>query len=695
MKTKAILIIFFLLSIVSSSSAQTKNNAYKIDDRLHRIFIMAQNARGTDRCLKLVDSLQTACKIIGDEKAMCISYVPAITHYRYKDKREEVKKCCDEMRSQSRKSNYLQYYYYAYQQEVYSLVESKHYTEGILLAKKANQEAMAEKYAYGIYCTHSLLCTIYAQKMQYKAAVEEIEKGLQYASQIPDQDPAMGYSVYANVLMDAKRYDDALNALNKALDIVVTDQQKSTLMSMKLEVLGRLNRMDEMRSYLDECEKQFKIFNLNVNKIKHYKVLQHIATGNYDEALKAARSEEMKDWISVLKGDYRSALAYSHKTMDEILNSINDEHNMELNQLSAELGNSKLALQNEELALQNKNIELDRQRLELENAQSKMSLQEIEHNRNKLELANQKLQLEQEQLKHERQLEEAENLRRRVGYTIGGLVVILLLVLAFTTNRYLMSRRLAKANEELKKAKEEAESNLEKAKKADQMKTMFVQNMSHEIRTPLNAICGFSQLLADPDMAEMLETEERVEYGKIINTNTQMLTTLVNDILDVSDLQSGKYRIYLEDCKLDTICHDAMNAVKHRVPAGVQLLYKPHVPESFVFHTDGQRVQQILINFLTNACKHTEKGSILVESYLDDGMIRLAVADTGEGIPADKAESIFVRFEKLDNFKQGTGLGLSICRQIAGLLHGSVKLDTSYTQGARFIFECPIKNEEA
>ncbi|MBO4451373.1 MAG: HAMP domain-containing histidine kinase [Bacteroidaceae bacterium] len=225
------------------------------------------------------------------------------------------------------------------------------------------------------------------------------------------------------------------------------------------------------------------------------------------------------------------------------------------------------------------------------------------------------------------------------------------------------------------------------------MKTMFVQNMSHEIRTPLNAIVGFSQLLALPD--GVVTEEEKKKYGEYIMTNSNMLTMLVDDILNLSDVESGNYRVTFARTQCNAPVEAAMKTSELRVPAGVNMYYTTEVDDNFTIVSDAHRIQQVLVNYITNACKHTTEGEIHIHCSLKErpGYLTYSVTDTGKGVPEDKAEEIFERFTKLNTFAQGTGLGLSICRMIATKLNGVVKLDTSYKRGARFIFQIPLKHE--
>ena len=159
-------------------------------------------------------------------------------------------------------------------------------------------------------------------------------------------------------------------------------------------------------------------------------------------------------------------------------------------------------------------------------------------------------------------------------------------------------------------------------------------------------------------------------------------------------MDSGNYSINYEEGEKDYMAQAAISSAEHRLQPGVRLYYAPEEPEPFSLVTDPRRVQQILINLITNACKHTSQGEIKVSSSLSEhpGFLTYAVTDTGPGIPPDQAEKIFERFSKLNYFVQGTGLGLSICRDIAGRIGAQVYLDTTWKgQGARFVFTIPLE----
>ena len=226
-----------------------------------------------------------------------------------------------------------------------------------------------------------------------------------------------------------------------------------------------------------------------------------------------------------------------------------------------------------------------------------------------------------------------------------------------------------------------------KAEQSDQLKTAFLANMSHEIRTPLNAIVGFSALLGDESISE----EDRNVYMGIVNQNSDLLLTLIGDILDISRLETGKISFTLHPENIVAICQQVISTTAHGRKKDVECVFNPPV-ESFILKTDSQRLSQVLINLLTNASKFTEKGTIALafEIQKEQRRILFSVSDTGCGIPRERQERVFNRFEKLNEFKQGTGLGLAICKQIVLRFGGNIWIDPEYTEGARFVFSHPI-----
>lgn len=224
----------------------------------------------------------------------------------------------------------------------------------------------------------------------------------------------------------------------------------------------------------------------------------------------------------------------------------------------------------------------------------------------------------------------------------------------------------------------------ERAEEADRMKTAFLANMSHEIRTPLNAIVGFSEIIAEED----IDKEQKAQYLDIIRTNNELLLKLINDILDLSSIESGKNKIEYKDIRLIALLNELEQM--YRIKMKPEIRFEVIYPEDDTrINTDPNGLKQILHNFLSNAIKHTQKGSITLGVISEDDYLKFYVGDTGSGIPQDKLDKIFDRFEKLDTFVQGTGLGLSICSLLGERLGGKIEVKSEVGKGSTFSFAIP------
>jgi signal transduction histidine kinase len=285
---------------------------------------------------------------------------------------------------------------------------------------------------------------------------------------------------------------------------------------------------------------------------------------------------------------------------------------------------------------------------------------------------------------------EAEQQRTRFRYTIiaaASIVLALLVLLLFGWRSALRQKRV---NEKLRIANEQA-------KASSKMKTEFIRNISHEIRTPLNILSGFTQILTSSDME--LGEEEKLDIQQKVMENADRITNVVDQMLELSDASS---EALIERKDLTDVLNIVAQAIEH---SKIALHTRPGNPDSQVtfesiadetaasmtLHTNKLFAVRTLAQLLENAVKFTSEGSIKLYMERADNKIRLIVEDTGIGIPADQAESIFEEFVQLDAFTDGTGIGLTVARSIAQRMGGDLWFDTSYTQGARFVFEL-LKN---
>jgi len=233
----------------------------------------------------------------------------------------------------------------------------------------------------------------------------------------------------------------------------------------------------------------------------------------------------------------------------------------------------------------------------------------------------------------------------------------------------------------------------EKAEKSDMLKSAFLANMSHEIRTPLNAIVGFSRVIADTQNAN-----ERMEYYKIVEANNSRLLQLINEILDLSRIESGIMEFTEEPINLNVMCQEVFDAHRFRCPENVRLIFENSDPDLWIY-SDKNRLIQVFSNLIGNALKFTAEGSIRFGYILKDQFIECYVKDTGIGFPKEKAKNVFERFAKLNTTAQGTGLGLSICKSIIEKLGGTIEAKSDIGKGAEFTFTHPyistIENDKS
>ena len=274
-------------------------------------------------------------------------------------------------------------------------------------------------------------------------------------------------------------------------------------------------------------------------------------------------------------------------------------------------------------------------------------------------------------LENELTHQKLESTRILIAVTFVAIVLLVIWIITLIRGR----RQLKKANDEIAEA-------YQQTKKALEVKTAFMKSMKHEIRTPLNGIMGFSQLLSSMYTAD----EQAHQMTEVIEKQSMLLAKIIDDILEIADADTVKPKI--ENCAIDEIVESSMATARQVANADVAFAYKPF-STGVVISTDSHILQTILVKVLDNAAKFTKQGSITVLTKQIEHGISFIVEDTGSGIPADKTETVFDQFTKLDEFSQGTGMGLTLCSTIIQKLNGKIFVDTSYSGGCRMIIEIP------
>ena len=283
-------------------------------------------------------------------------------------------------------------------------------------------------------------------------------------------------------------------------------------------------------------------------------------------------------------------------------------------------------------------------------------------------------------IRDEMMIYEAERDVVRTRFYLMSAVIILLALLAIALFYITQTRR--RHLKELRKA-------YDQVLESDKMKTAFIQNISHEVRTPLNIIGGFSQVIANPDLDPNIE--ERREIARMTQKNARLITMLIDEMLLVSLNENSEEAKKENQVEINNLMRGVMKEAKGNLSEKTTIQYDTTLADDFTILTNEYMLRIIINAIVDNAVKYTPEGTITLKAAKpSDTELALTVEDTGCGVPAAEAEHIFERFVKLDTFKEGIGLGLPLCRMLIDKLGGTVRLDTTYTQGARFVVTLPI-----
>ena len=641
------LTITLLLLLSAAIRLPAQNNAYDIDDECYALYQKAEALVGKPGFQEANTSFLELASRKEDKKAMTLYYVEALKNLTRNPSGKEndaaVERAGQTLREVAQKNGYMQYFYYAYQLEQIYYYNNKKINRALELVKQMQDEALRNEDAYGVWSGDRFIASLYIEQNDYVSAKPHIVSALKLYETTSDetikrQSPTRLYCDLADTYpigSDSVRINvsKALTHAKQHMDTLRCYYYKARLAALDAD-------RKEYTLYRDLCLNDPEFPRILSRGEHFFSLLDSIFDGTIeqreDDVFKVESIRQVKVVANVCETQGYKDFAFS----------IEKKLVLQLEQTLARVNQSSLT--------------------ELDVSMGKAALS--------ADLADKEEEISK----------------------ISTLLILTLLIFLVVISLFLIHQiRTLKKNKKKDEARiaELQEAN-EKVRLADAAKTRFVQNMSHEVRTPLNAIVGFSQLLSLPDGS--FAPDEKDEFAGHIINNTKMLTMLLDDILNASAMDSGNYSINYEDGECNFMAQAAISSSEHRLQPGVTMQYIP-LPEPFTFRTDPRRVQQILINLLTNACKHTTEGSITLACSLTEnpGEVTFSVTDTGPGVPPEQAEAIFDRFTKLNEFVQGTGLGLSICRDIAGRMGGRVFLDTAYPgPGARFVFAVKINSEE-
>lgn len=644
-------ILYLLFTLCSAAIQGQQKNAmeeYKVDSTLYNYYLHCKTESSSPVVMQMSDTLFRMAGEKNDARMQAVALTTKLDfHYFQGTNKDSILYYVEVVKKFSKDTNQPKYYYFVWSKRLINYYIKQHlYNIALYEADKMMKEAEQENYPAGMANAFNILSSIYQTKRLFKLAAENREKEIEIILKYNIDTYNLGstYSMLASFYCNLGEMDKAKENLEKSKEHIYSNTQEFYLYLRYADYYMALREYPKTKEYLQKA-KSLMDTEKEIAKVSYEYYMKerdyYIATQQYVKALSVLEyiTRTYPNQVPWMDNIPRKALIYN------------------------ELGNKSKA------------VEYYQEYIQMTDSMNK-AYEDITASEFSAMLGVEKLNIEKSELQQEIQQRNLANKKRIITF----LIVLLALGLVFFYREHLLNGKLRLSQKELLQAKELAE-------KASMMKTEFIQNMSHEIRTPLNSIVGFSQILSSIGG----ENNEAQEYASIIEQGSNNLLQLVEDVLDISNLDSGMEIPTDINTNASTLCWECITKVKQYLKPGVSLNLQAEQDE-FYFHTNPQRLDQILFHLLKNATKFTREGHILLEWHTDQEQqhIIFSVTDTGTGIPKDKHEFVFERFAKVDTFVQGTGLGLSIGRTCAEKMGGSLVLDPDYSDGCRFILTLPL-----
>ena len=693
-------LLVMVFSLLCGNKANAQFTKDKLAPEMYQMYVEAQNKRELPEGLAKAQDIYKIGVRKNDKYIQCVGLGVELQHYVLNGNDNKAFATIGLLQRLAKECNDTIYYYMAFSNEIAIHLNNKHTLTALKRCMEQRDEAQRNNDIYGLYTALRSLGDIYRVRNNYIQSCHCYQQALELFNKYKiHHDPTM--SILRLIYMmkmdgfpeSSEHYIDEARKHARIERYHYLINMEEAMLAFEKNDTARFNKLYE------KAEKQKEKYGFRYrDKELMLELMQLTFEGETDEALKLAEKSlprleyyHLKTAIHSNEGEWAKALDSYEYEMTERQRLLAGVFNNDRNEMNEIIGNNNLKAENMKLRLDAARLEIEHNKAEAELSKYMQEQRRLIAANNKLKLSKMAAQtnLDSASLRRDLMLTEQQRVQSRqaniVMFVISAFAVMLLIIIILykrATRRH--TQRLTKKNEELDTARAHAEQ-------SDRLKSVFIQNMSHEIRTPLNAIVGFSQLMLTPGMD--FDENEKKDFAKTIRHNSELLMTIVSDIISLSELESGRYEVKLREERVNDLCRLSIKSVEHKAKAEVPILFETEVDDNFSIVSDGQRICQVLINYLTNAIKYTEEGHITLGCHTKGDKLIFSVTDTGQGIPIDKQKEIFERFSKLDNFHQGTGLGLNICHLIAEKLGGEVCTDPTYTGGARFLFTLSSRNQ--
>ena len=708
-----------VLLLMGCGVACAQNNYYNMNDALYADYQKAYKMRKTkEGCAMAEDIIRRAVKI-GDKNGEVVAMtIPFLYEYYKPDNLAAVEQQANRVLAKAKEYEAWAVYYFAVSNKVNYLVRQRNYIHALMYAYEQKDFAEQHNIQNGLRDSYYMIGTVQQYREEFMDAIKNYQLYIDYSKQhLKNSNITDGYLAICDCYRKTSLYEAMHREALAAEEVCFSDYDRFDVKVQQCYANFMIGNYKDFRTNYQWIQAHQKdnrgLRDIVQNAIK---VCKAIDDGRYNDAetmineiSKGSEFEGLRLAIalSLHRNDYKNAIRQRWDLIDIFTFSAHGMVSNDRQSLQDKLTISAMALKkdrldnlNTQLQLENTKLQLDNSRLQLRRANDTTHLANITAEQNLQILQQQEIsaKLLQDSIEQQRQLQKIEvehsnNTKRGESIILAILLITTIVTIIYINNQRQQNDTMQQGISQLHNNIRDLNKSRNRAQENEMMKTSFLQNMSHEIRTPLNAIVGFSNILST--IGDDLTDEERTEYIKYIIDNSNLLTTLVDDILVITDIQTSNYVFTTNEVRVNELCRETIETVRHRAAEGVELCFNTTLGETFIATTDSKRVQQVLINMLTNAEKNTTKGSITLDCRLaadDPNKLAFTVTDTGCGVPKEMMDSIFERFKKLNSKKQGSGLGLDICRTIANKLGGTINIDKNYTQGARFYFIIPFRS---
>lgn len=633
-----------MVLLISGSDAFAQTAMRQSVDSVQLAYYDWCNTHQTDRqMLQKADTLRMLAERDNNVRMQAVAYCLQADYFFFNNRLDSLKYYVDRAKAFARSNNELTHYYFAWNRLITSYIRADHSELAEYELRAYLKEASQDNFPRAVAHAYQQMGQIYSFRAQNELAIECYCKCVEYVkqNQLDDYNLAFVYARLVCVYAEERRFDLAMEADKLAREPVSSPRTEAHILFSEAQLYAYMEQPEKARERMAELFTKYPTL-VSTEERTETELLILRAEKNYAEAL-----QRLNTYISDLERRMQTSggLSYRYKKMLvyrtfllAAMNRYHDAYNEFLNYWHIcrddDLQGYK-ELYNEFASL------IDYHRLDQEKAES------------------------------ERMLGEERSRRLRIMAFASWLVAVIVILFGLV----LMNR-----NRQLEKAKRAAEE-------ANRMKALFIRTITHEINTPLNAIVGFSELATTvPPPPE----EEMLSYIRTVRENSGYLQKLVDDVLYISDIESSEQPVKYSQFEVNAFCRSCIERLRdeNELPKGSEFVFEPGDTD-LCLNSSPLFLGKAIRELMHNAVRFSHGQPVTLSYEVENSAVHFFVSDQGPGIPPENVERIFDRFIKLNYFSQGLGLGLSVVRLIATTLGGSVRVDTSYTQGARFILTIP------